>query len=160
MVPASKDTRRLLHLTWLFIALVAAIVGIYAVFKYHNESGIPNMYTLHSWIGMSTICLCGIQVSQSTLSIIYYKYMRTYLYAEHTSIYVLVELWPPCSDCINLVPIGWKVCLFSPCEWPEVFFNITLVQESIKRSPCVVRIVAFWPPVFQKYYTIGFVSEL
>ncbi|XP_058182767.1 probable ascorbate-specific transmembrane electron transporter 1 [Rhododendron vialii] len=61
IVPASKDTRKLLHLTWLFIALVAAIVGICAVFKFHNELDIPNMYTLHSWIGMSTICLCGIQ---------------------------------------------------------------------------------------------------
>lgn len=68
IVPASKYTQRLLHLTWLFIALVAAIVGIYAVFKFHNELDIANMYTLHSWIGMSTICLCGIQVSQSTFS--------------------------------------------------------------------------------------------
>ncbi|KAM7463377.1 hypothetical protein LguiA_031498 [Lonicera macranthoides] len=37
------------------------ILGIYAVFKFHNELFIPNMYTLHSWLGMSTICLFGIQ---------------------------------------------------------------------------------------------------
>ncbi|CAK9169925.1 unnamed protein product [Ilex paraguariensis] len=32
------------------------------VFKFHNELGIPDMYTLHSWLGLSTICLFGLQL--------------------------------------------------------------------------------------------------
>ncbi|ESR61337.1 hypothetical protein CICLE_v10017511mg [Citrus x clementina] len=42
-------------------ALLAGVIGIYAVFKFHHESGLPNMFTLHSWLGMITICLYGLQ---------------------------------------------------------------------------------------------------
>ncbi|KAK7348980.1 hypothetical protein VNO80_23784 [Phaseolus coccineus] len=42
-------------------ALVAGILGIIAVFKSKKEAGLPDMYTLHSWLGMSAICLFGLQ---------------------------------------------------------------------------------------------------
>ncbi|KAM7484733.1 hypothetical protein LguiA_000742 [Lonicera macranthoides] len=60
-VPARRDTQKATHLVLHLIALLAGIVGIYAVFKFHHELGIPDMYTLHSWLGMSTICLFGLQ---------------------------------------------------------------------------------------------------
>ncbi|XP_052204625.1 probable ascorbate-specific transmembrane electron transporter 1 [Diospyros lotus] len=60
-IPAKKEVQKLVHLVLHFIALACGIVGIYAVFKFHNEARVINMYTLHSWIGMSTICLFGIQ---------------------------------------------------------------------------------------------------
>lgn len=44
------------------VALCLGSVGIYAAFKFHNESGIDNLYSLHSWVGLGTICLYGIQV--------------------------------------------------------------------------------------------------
>lgn len=66
-IPGTKNTQKLFHLILHFIALVAGIVGIYAVFKFHNELDIPNMYTLHSWIGMSTFCLFGLQVTPTLL---------------------------------------------------------------------------------------------
>ncbi|PSR84890.1 Ascorbate-specific transmembrane electron transporter [Actinidia chinensis var. chinensis] len=59
--PGPRNTQKFIHLILHFIALLAGIVGIYAVFKFHHELGIPDMYTLHSWIGMSTICLFAIQ---------------------------------------------------------------------------------------------------
>ncbi|KAL7113896.1 hypothetical protein ACP275_04G087600 [Erythranthe tilingii] len=31
------------------------------VFRFHYLKGIPDMYSLHSWLGMSTICLFAIQ---------------------------------------------------------------------------------------------------
>lgn len=60
-IPAERKTQKLFHLTLHSIALLAGIVGIYAVFKFHHELNIPDMYTLHSWLGMSTICLFGLQ---------------------------------------------------------------------------------------------------
>uniref|UniRef100_A0A7N0TGF8 Cytochrome b561 domain-containing protein n=1 Tax=Kalanchoe fedtschenkoi TaxID=63787 RepID=A0A7N0TGF8_KALFE len=60
-VPATRQTQKVVHLTLLFVALVSGILGIFAVFKYHNELGNPHMVTLHSWIGISTICLFGLQ---------------------------------------------------------------------------------------------------
>ena len=46
------------------VALFLGSVGIYAAFKFHNESGIANLYSLHSWVGLGTIFLYGIQVIQ------------------------------------------------------------------------------------------------
>lgn len=146
IVPASKDTQRLLHLTRLFIALVAAIVrGDLCSFQ------VPQWAWHSKYVHLAFLDwhVHYLLMWYSAITINFIDHLQIYedLYTEHTSIYVLVELWPPCSDCINLAPKRWKVCWFSPCEWPEVFFNITLVQESIKRSPCVIRIVAFWPCV-------------
>ncbi|XP_076890016.1 putative ascorbate-specific transmembrane electron transporter 1 [Bidens hawaiensis] len=45
-----------------FESLLSGILGIYAVFKFHNELKIGHAYTLHSWIGLATICLFGLQL--------------------------------------------------------------------------------------------------
>jgi cytochrome b-561 len=56
------DTTKQIHLVLHAIALVLGAFGIYCAFKFHNESGIANLYSLHSWLGIGTICLYGIQV--------------------------------------------------------------------------------------------------
>lgn len=61
-LPLNKKSKKLAHGTLHVIALALGIVGIYAAFKYHNESSIANLYSLHSWIGIGVICLYGIQV--------------------------------------------------------------------------------------------------
>ncbi|RLM80661.1 ascorbate-specific transmembrane electron transporter 2 [Panicum miliaceum] len=57
----NHDTAKLIHLILHGIALVLGAVGIYFAFKNHNESGIANLYSLHSWLGIGTITLYGIQ---------------------------------------------------------------------------------------------------
>ncbi|PWA62844.1 cytochrome b561/ferric reductase transmembrane [Artemisia annua] len=58
---AKRKAQKAIHLIFHFIALVAGIVGVYAVFKFHHEVNLPHMYTLHSWIGLSAISLFGFQ---------------------------------------------------------------------------------------------------
>ncbi|KAL6132005.1 PREDICTED: transmembrane ascorbate ferrireductase 1 [Fragaria vesca subsp. vesca] len=60
-LPLRKDVKKIVHLVLHAIALVLGIVGICAAFKNHNESGVANLYSLHSWIGIGVICLYGIQ---------------------------------------------------------------------------------------------------
>ncbi|XP_042512773.1 probable ascorbate-specific transmembrane electron transporter 1 [Macadamia integrifolia] len=60
-LPFSKEVKKLIHLTLHAFALILGIIGIYTAFKYHNESSIVNLYSLHSWIGIVVICLYGIQ---------------------------------------------------------------------------------------------------
>lgn len=60
-LPFSKDVKKLIHLILHACAVVLGAVGIYAAFKNHNESGIPNLYSLHSWLGLGTIILYAIQ---------------------------------------------------------------------------------------------------
>lgn len=60
-IPATKRTQKLIHMTLNFIALLAAIVGLYAVFQFHHDLGIPDVYTLHSWFGITTVSLFFLQ---------------------------------------------------------------------------------------------------
>ncbi|XP_060196419.1 ascorbate-specific transmembrane electron transporter 2-like [Lycium barbarum] len=69
--PTSSKNHKLYHMILHLIALVAGIIGVYAVFKYHDESGIPHMYTFHSWIGLSTITLFGLQWLLSFLTFLF-----------------------------------------------------------------------------------------
>lgn len=60
-LPWSKQVNKCIHLILHGLALVLGAVGISAAFKYHNELGISNLYTLHSWLGLGTISLYAIQ---------------------------------------------------------------------------------------------------
>jgi len=53
--------KKLIHLVLHAIALILGIIGIYTAFKFHNESNIANLYSLHSWLGIGIIVLYGIQ---------------------------------------------------------------------------------------------------
>ncbi|GAA0147491.1 hypothetical protein Leryth_002922 [Lithospermum erythrorhizon] len=60
-VPGTRETKKFVHMFLNLIALLCGALGIYAVFKYHIETEIPDLYSLHSWIGISTIGLFCIQ---------------------------------------------------------------------------------------------------
>ena len=57
IIVSSRDARKEVHLGLHAVGLALGGVGIYAVFKYHAEADIPNLYSLHSWIGIATISL-------------------------------------------------------------------------------------------------------
>ncbi|XP_028756409.1 transmembrane ascorbate ferrireductase 1 [Neltuma alba] len=59
--PLEKEVKKVIHLVLHAIALVLGIVGIYAVFLFHNEKHIANLYSFHSWIGIAAIVLYGVQ---------------------------------------------------------------------------------------------------
>lgn len=61
-VQARRRSRELLHLTLHLIALLLEILGVYAAFKFNHEFNVEEMLTLHSWLGIITICLFGSQV--------------------------------------------------------------------------------------------------
>ncbi|KFK29056.1 hypothetical protein AALP_AA7G083000 [Arabis alpina] len=60
-LPLEKPVKKVIHLVLHAIALALGIWGICAAFKNHNESGIANLYSLHSWIGIGVISLYGFQ---------------------------------------------------------------------------------------------------
>ena len=57
----SRDARKKAHLALHAVALALGLIGLYAVFKYHVEAGIPNLYSLHAWLGIATVALYGVQ---------------------------------------------------------------------------------------------------
>uniref|UniRef100_A0A8C9NM63 Plasma membrane ascorbate-dependent reductase CYBRD1 n=1 Tax=Serinus canaria TaxID=9135 RepID=A0A8C9NM63_SERCA len=49
----SKLLMKFIHAGLNTTAMILAIISIVAVFDFHNASNIPNMYSLHSWIGLT-----------------------------------------------------------------------------------------------------------
>ncbi|XP_042678035.1 plasma membrane ascorbate-dependent reductase CYBRD1 [Centrocercus urophasianus] len=58
----SKLLMKFIHAGLNTIAMILAIVSMVAVFDYHNARRIPNMYSLHSWIGLTAVILYSLQV--------------------------------------------------------------------------------------------------
>ncbi|XP_068594726.1 lysosomal membrane ascorbate-dependent ferrireductase CYB561A3 [Brachionichthys hirsutus] len=50
-----------LHAALMLLALVLSIVGLRAVFEVHDAENIPKLYSLHSWIGITTAALFATQ---------------------------------------------------------------------------------------------------
>lgn len=44
------------------VAFVLAVISLVAVFDFHNYKSIPNMYSLHSWIGLMGVVFYTLQV--------------------------------------------------------------------------------------------------
>ncbi|KAL5054823.1 hypothetical protein RYX36_035505 [Vicia faba] len=60
-VPGTHETQKIVHMILHFIAIILGIVGICAVFKFHDMVNLVDVYSLHSWIGIGTFCLVGLQ---------------------------------------------------------------------------------------------------
>ncbi|XVF20582.1 hypothetical protein REPUB_Repub12eG0013000 [Reevesia pubescens] len=60
-VPGTKSFKKLVHLTLQCLAFILSFVGVWAALKFHNDKGIDNFYSLHSWLGLACLFLFGIQ---------------------------------------------------------------------------------------------------
>ncbi|XVF71677.1 hypothetical protein PTKIN_Ptkin12aG0058900 [Pterospermum kingtungense] len=60
-IPGTKSFKKLAHLTIQCLAFILSIIGVWAALKFHNDKGIDNFYSLHSWLGLACLFLFGIQ---------------------------------------------------------------------------------------------------
>ncbi|CAL5370797.1 unnamed protein product [Camellia sinensis] len=60
-VSGTKSLKKLVHLSLQFLAFCLSIIGFWAALKFHNDKGIDNFYSLHSWLGLACLLLFGIQ---------------------------------------------------------------------------------------------------
>ncbi|KAI9074967.1 hypothetical protein K1719_043076 [Acacia pycnantha] len=60
-IPTERSTQKFMHMLLHLIAFVLGIVGLCAVFKFHNMLHLENVFSLHSWIGIGTFSLYGVQ---------------------------------------------------------------------------------------------------
>ena len=58
-----KSLLKILHMVMQLSAFGFSVFGLKAVFSAHNDEGFANLYSLHSWVGLSTIIMFAMQVS-------------------------------------------------------------------------------------------------
>lgn len=58
----SKQMMKLIHAGLHVLAFILAVISVVAVFDFHNTKDIPNMYSLHSWLGLTAVILYPTQV--------------------------------------------------------------------------------------------------
>ena len=61
-VPGTKKLKKLVHLALQFLAMFLCLIGLWAVWKFHDERKIDHLYTLHSWLGLTCIIFFSLQV--------------------------------------------------------------------------------------------------
>lgn len=52
---------KLLHAALHLMAFILTVVGLVAVFTFHNHGRIANLYSLHSWLGITAVFLFACQ---------------------------------------------------------------------------------------------------
>ncbi|PIA39609.1 hypothetical protein AQUCO_02600216v1 [Aquilegia coerulea] len=60
-ISGARSFRKRVHLMLQFLAFCLSVIGVWAAIKFHNEKGIDNFYSLHSWLGLACLFLFGIQ---------------------------------------------------------------------------------------------------
>ncbi|XP_048538943.1 transmembrane ascorbate ferrireductase 2 [Triticum urartu] len=70
-VPGTKKLKKLVHITLQFLAMFLSLVGLWAVWKFHDEKEIDHLYTLHSWLGLSCIIIFSLQWAAGFLTFWY-----------------------------------------------------------------------------------------
>ncbi|XP_007446403.1 PREDICTED: cytochrome b reductase 1-like [Lipotes vexillifer] len=58
----SKLLMKSIHAGLNAVAAILAIISLVAVFDFHNARNIPNMYSLHSWVGLTAVILYILQL--------------------------------------------------------------------------------------------------
>lgn len=50
------------HAVLMLLSLLFSVVGLKSVFDSHDIQNTPNMYSIHSWIGLIAVVLFALQV--------------------------------------------------------------------------------------------------
>ncbi|XP_053195482.1 lysosomal membrane ascorbate-dependent ferrireductase CYB561A3-like [Scomber japonicus] len=56
-----KHTWKLVHAGFMLLALFLSVLGLCAVFDFHRGFHIPDLYSLHSWLGICTVVMFAFQ---------------------------------------------------------------------------------------------------
>ncbi|XP_071957289.1 plasma membrane ascorbate-dependent reductase CYBRD1-like [Antedon mediterranea] len=69
---------KIAHFVLQLCAFICAIIALVAVFQFHNANNIANMYSMHSWAGISTVVMFGLQLLCGFLIFLFPKFPEHY----------------------------------------------------------------------------------
>uniref|UniRef100_UPI00358EADC4 plasma membrane ascorbate-dependent reductase CYBRD1-like isoform X1 n=1 Tax=Myxine glutinosa TaxID=7769 RepID=UPI00358EADC4 len=96
---------KVLHAGLQAIAFLLTVVGLVAVFDFHNAQKIPNMYSLHSWFGLAAVLLFTLQ-GLLGLSVFFFPSSPTHLRSAAKPLHVFFGIF---IYCIILATAGMGI---------------------------------------------------
>lgn len=150
-VSGTKNYKKAMHLLIQLLAFCLSIIGFWAALKFHNDKGIDNFYSLHSWLGLACLVLFGIQVCFQILLFILYNFFFFYFFSfsifffgkegfSHSS----HKRYMHSIHCHQLLHLGY---VFKSFPWithvmqPRAALTSSCVQQE---EPAIISI--FWNP--------------
>ncbi|XP_069791702.1 plasma membrane ascorbate-dependent reductase CYBRD1 [Narcine bancroftii] len=88
----SKSLMKNIHAGLNTVTFILMVISLVAVFDFHNSKKIPNMYSLHSWIGLAAVIMHALQVALG-LCIFLLPFTPVYIKAFYMSIHVFTGLF-------------------------------------------------------------------
>ncbi|XP_078260039.1 plasma membrane ascorbate-dependent reductase CYBRD1 [Rhinoraja longicauda] len=88
----SKPLMKNIHAGLNITTFILMVISLMAVFDFHNSKKIPNMYSLHSWIGLAAIIMYTLQVVLG-LCIFLLPFTPMYIKTFYMSIHVFAGLF-------------------------------------------------------------------
>ncbi|KAL8182831.1 UNVERIFIED_CONTAM: hypothetical protein K2H54_002969 [Gekko kuhli] len=141
---------KLLHAALTLAAFILAVLGLVAVFEFHNNKKIPNMYSLHSWLGLTAVLLFSCQWLMGLASFLL-PWAPIWLRAFYKPIHVffgsaiLSLVMAACISGINeklffqlspAAPHTWLwLCSSALLEWPAVQGGATGTARQAEQQP-------------------------
>ncbi|XP_789514.2 cytochrome b ascorbate-dependent protein 3 [Strongylocentrotus purpuratus] len=113
------------HAGALILATIMMSVGLAAVFQNHNANGIPNMYSLHSWLGIATVSMFLLQLVLG-LGIFLLPFASSQLRASYLSSHVFFG--------IAILSMSAATCLVGIME--KIFFSE--IKYSALPAPAII----------------------
>ncbi|KAM4622479.1 transmembrane ascorbate-dependent reductase CYB561 [Discoglossus pictus] len=133
----TKRATKILHAALHVLALIISLVGIIAVFQFHKKGGIADMYSLHSWFGITTFTLYLLQWTVGFIMFLAPGVGLTYR-SQYKSLHVFFGLaLLVCSIATALLGITEKLLFTFPTEYSN------LPREGVLANVLGLLLVAF-----------------
>ncbi|XP_034979650.1 lysosomal membrane ascorbate-dependent ferrireductase CYB561A3 isoform X1 [Zootoca vivipara] len=115
---------KLLHAGLTLAAFILIVLGLVAVFEYHNKQGIANMYSLHSWLGLGAVLLFSCQWAMGFASFLL-PWAPTWFRALYKPIHVFFGS--------AILPLVVAACISGINE--KLFFKLTNTTTPYSQLP-------------------------
>ncbi|XP_040384121.1 probable ascorbate-specific transmembrane electron transporter 1 [Oryza brachyantha] len=136
---AKKAVHLLLHL----VALAFAAVGLYAAFKFHHDYRLPDIRSLHAWLGITTVALYALQW---LVAFVYFVFpgavmtMRADYAPWHIFFGIVVFLMAVCT-----AETGLARFVFAVSRYPNEAFVVNFAGLAIVMFGVAVVLAAILP---------------
>ncbi|XP_037418672.1 probable ascorbate-specific transmembrane electron transporter 1 [Triticum dicoccoides] len=129
IVLGPRAARKAVHLLLHLLSLGFAAVGLYAAVKFHRDSGLPDIHSLHSWLGIATI---GLYALQWLVAFVYFVFpgammtMRADYAPWHIFFGIVIFLMAVCT-----AETGLAKYIFPGNDYPSEAFVVNFLGISI-----------------------------